>query len=136
VKKSVCAICGISFNRRWANFSGQSEPVGPPLGNITQSSTSRFDYSVDTDEGKKKADRERGGILANDLNVLALIKGAEHYIFVYDEASRPQVIEDFRDMAADPDLDLSWFDAMVLTKKAREQASVEEEPFRACRRSA
>jgi hypothetical protein len=74
--------------------------------------------------------------LANDLNVLALIKGAEHYIFVYDEASRPQVIEDFRNMAADPDLDLSWFDAMVLTKKAREQASIDaapmdETPFRA-----
>ena len=68
--------------------------------------------------------------MTDDLNVLALIKGVEHYIFVYDEASRPQVIEDFRDMAADPDLNLSWFDAMVLTKKAREQASVEAAPRR------
>jgi hypothetical protein len=69
--------------------------------------------------------------LANDLNVLALIKGEEHYIFVYDEASRPQVIENIRDQAADPDLNLSWFDAMVLTKKAREQASDEAAPYRA-----
>jgi hypothetical protein len=69
--------------------------------------------------------------LADDLNVLALIKGAEHYIFVYDEASRPQVIEDFRNMAADPDLDLSWFDAMILTKKAREQTSIDAAPYRA-----
>ncbi len=67
--------------------------------------------------------------MANDLNVLALIKGAEHYIFVYDEQSRPQVIEDFRTLAGDPDLDFSWFDAMVMTKRAREQASEEAQPM-------
>ena len=67
--------------------------------------------------------------MSNELNVLALIKGPEHYIFVYDEASRPLVIDDFRTLAADPQVNLSWFDAMVLTTKAREQESAEAEPM-------
>ena len=67
--------------------------------------------------------------MANELNVLALIKGPEHYIFVYDEESRPLVIDSFRDMAADPHINLSWFDAMVLTTKAHEQEAAEAEPM-------
>jgi hypothetical protein len=63
--------------------------------------------------------------VANEFNVLVLVKGAEHYIFVYDDDSRPQVIDAFRDQAADPALSLNWFDAMVLTTKAREQADAE-----------
>jgi hypothetical protein len=67
--------------------------------------------------------------VTNELNVLALIKGAEHYIFIYDDESRPQVIDAFRDQAADPNLSLNWFDAMVLTTKAREQADMEATPL-------
>ena len=57
-----------------------------------------------------------------ELNVLALLKGAERYVFVYDDNSQPQLLDAFRDQAADPRLSLSWFDASVLTRKAREQA--------------
>jgi hypothetical protein len=67
--------------------------------------------------------------LPYELNVLALIKGAEHYIFVYDNESRPQLIDTFRDQAADPQLSLSWFDAIVLTTKAREQETMEATPM-------
>jgi len=67
--------------------------------------------------------------LPSELNVLALVKGPEHYIFVYDDDSRPHLIDTFRDQAADPDLSLSWFDAMVLTTKAREQATMEATPL-------
>ena len=66
--------------------------------------------------------------MANELNVLALVKGPEHYIFIYDDNSRPHVIDTFRDQAADPGLSLNWFDAMVLTTKAREQADMEAMP--------
>jgi hypothetical protein len=59
--------------------------------------------------------------LTNELNVLALVKGLEHYIFIYDDDSRQQLIDNFRDLAADPAVNLSWFDAVVLTTKAREQ---------------
>jgi hypothetical protein len=61
-----------------------------------------------------------------ELNVLALIKGNEHYVFVYDEDSREALLELFRAQAANPDLSLNWFDAAVLTQKAREQANPSE----------
>jgi hypothetical protein len=58
-----------------------------------------------------------------ELNVLALVKGTERYVFVYDDASRPGLIDTLRQWAADPELSFSWFDAAVLTEKARQQAS-------------
>lgn len=60
--------------------------------------------------------------MARELNVLALVKGNERFIFVYDDASRTQLIDSLRDQAADPNLNITWFDALVLTRKAREQA--------------
>jgi hypothetical protein len=59
--------------------------------------------------------------LAHELNVLGLVKGNERYIYVYDDESRTQLIDALRDQAADPSVNLTWFDALVLTKKAREQ---------------
>jgi hypothetical protein len=56
-----------------------------------------------------------------ELNVLALIKGNERYVFIYDDDSRQPVIDAFRDHAADPRLNFNWYDAAVLTDKAREQ---------------
>jgi len=57
-----------------------------------------------------------------EFNILALIKGDERFVFVYDDESRAELIDALRDQAADPRLTLSWFDAAVLTEKAREQA--------------
>jgi hypothetical protein len=60
--------------------------------------------------------------VSREFNVLALVKGPERYIFVYDDDSRQPLIEALRDHAADPRLSFSWFDAAVLTDKARQQA--------------
>lgn len=57
-----------------------------------------------------------------DLNVLALIKGTERFVFVYDDDSRDEVIAAIRDQAADPTVAINWFDAAVLTERARQQA--------------
>lgn len=59
--------------------------------------------------------------MAQELNVLALVKGKERFIFVYDDDSRADLIDALRHQAADPEVNLTWFDALVLTKKAREQ---------------
>lgn len=64
--------------------------------------------------------------MAREFNILALIKGEERYIFVYDDDSRKPLIDAFRDQAADPHLSFTWFDAAVLTEKAREQALAAE----------
>jgi hypothetical protein len=61
--------------------------------------------------------------VGREFNVLALIKGEERYVYVYDDASRVPLLEAFRTQADDPNLSLNWFDAAVLTQKAREQAA-------------
>jgi hypothetical protein len=65
-----------------------------------------------------------------EFNVLALIKGDEHYVYVYDDASRASVIEVFHAQAANPQLSLNWLDAAVLTQKAEEQGTMHAEPER------
>jgi hypothetical protein len=64
----------------------------------------------------------RRWLVRNELNVLALIKGAEHYVYVYDDRSRQLLLEMIQAQAADPELSLNWFDAAILAEKAREQA--------------
>jgi hypothetical protein len=61
-----------------------------------------------------------------DLNVLALVKGAERFVFVYDDDSREDAIAAIRDHAADPAVSLNWFDAAVLTERARKQGEAVE----------
>ncbi len=57
--------------------------------------------------------------MTQELNVLALIKGDERFIFVYDDDSRDALIDDLRNKAADPAVALNWFDAAVLTERVR-----------------
>jgi len=59
-----------------------------------------------------------------EYNVLALIKGSERYVYVYDDASHADLLDAFRAQAADPDLSLTWFDVAILTRKAREQSGL------------
>ncbi len=58
-----------------------------------------------------------------DLNVLALVKGVERFIFVYDDDSRAELLDAVRDAAADPRLTLSWFDAALLVERAKRQTA-------------
>jgi hypothetical protein len=60
--------------------------------------------------------------VGQEFNVIALMKGGERYVYVYDDASRTPLLECFEAQAADPALSLNWYDAAVLARKAREQA--------------
>ena len=57
----------------------------------------------------------------HELSVLALIRGRERYVYVYDDASREDLVEAIRAQAADPAVSLSWYDAAVLVERARQQ---------------
>ena len=57
---------------------------------------------------------------ARDINVIALVKGGERYVFLYDDESRDQAIEALARHAANPDLSFSWYDAAVLGQKVRQ----------------
>ncbi|MGC4004192.1 MAG: hypothetical protein QM811_14165 [Pirellulales bacterium] len=56
-----------------------------------------------------------------DLNVLALVKGEERYIFLFDEASRAETLRVLGRYASNPELSFSWYDAAVLSQRIREQ---------------
>ena len=66
--------------------------------------------------------------MRREFNVLALVKGSERYVYIYDDDSQQPLIDAFRDQAADPRLSFTWFDAAVLTEKAREQARINRTP--------
>ena len=59
--------------------------------------------------------------MPREVNVLALMKGQERYVFVYEDDNHEELLQAVRDQAADPDLSLTWFDAMVLIRKSYEQ---------------
>lgn len=60
--------------------------------------------------------------MPQELNILALAKGQEHYVYVYDDNSKEPLLEVFQKQAEDANLSLNWFDCKVLTRKAHEQA--------------
>jgi hypothetical protein len=66
--------------------------------------------------------RARGNPVRRDFNVLAMLKGNERFVYVYDDDGRDHLVNVFRDQAADPNLSLCWLDVGVLVRKAREQA--------------
>lgn len=53
-----------------------------------------------------------------EVNVLALVKGNERYVFLYTGKNREEIVESFGRYASDPELSFTWYDAAVLTQKA------------------
>lgn len=58
-----------------------------------------------------------------EVNVLAMVKGEERYVFLYDDANRVETLRTLGRYAADPQLSFSWYDAAVMSKKIRELAA-------------
>jgi hypothetical protein len=57
-----------------------------------------------------------------DINVLALVKGAERYVFLYDDSSRAETLRVLGRYASNPDLSFTWYDAAVLSQKIRQES--------------
>jgi hypothetical protein len=60
--------------------------------------------------------------VTQDINVLALVKGAERYIFLYDDSRRGETLRALGRFASNPELSFSWYDAAVLSQKIRQGA--------------
>jgi hypothetical protein len=60
--------------------------------------------------------------VSQDINVLALVKGAERYVFLYDDDSRPETLRVLGRYASNPDLSFTWYDAAVLSQKIRQES--------------
>ncbi len=61
--------------------------------------------------------------MEKEINVLAMIKGTERYVFFYDDENRVETLRTLGRYAADPELSFSWYDAAVMSKKIRDMAS-------------
>ena len=66
--------------------------------------------------------------MSQDINVLALVKGAERYIFLYDDSNRAETLRTLGRYASDPDLSFTWYDAAVLSQKIRQQTQAVPAP--------
>ncbi|MGK0209077.1 MAG: hypothetical protein ACI83O_000342 [Patescibacteria group bacterium] len=53
------------------------------------------------------------------MNVLALVKDSERYVFMYDEDSAASLLHTLGTYASDKDLSFTWYDAAVLSQKVR-----------------
>jgi len=53
-------------------------------------------------------------------NLIALVKEGDKYLFAYDDASRKALLGVFGSFAKNPELNFSWHDAAVLSRKVRE----------------
>ena len=59
--------------------------------------------------------------MSQDINVLALVKGAERYVFLYDDSNRAETLRMLGRYASNPQLSFTWYDAAVLSKKIRQE---------------
>lgn len=57
------------------------------------------------------------------INLLALVKGEERYVFLYDDNQRDECLRTLGRFASDPELSFSWYDAAVLSQRIRAQAT-------------
>lgn len=58
--------------------------------------------------------------MENEVNVLALVKGEERYMFLFDDHNRDETLRTLARFAANPELEFSWYDAAMLSRKVRE----------------
>lgn len=67
--------------------------------------------------------------MSHDINVLALVKGEERYVFLYDDARRADTLRVLGRFASNPELSFTWYDAAVLSQKIRQETK-KAEPVR------
>lgn len=57
-----------------------------------------------------------------DINVLALVKGTERYVFLYNDSNRAETLRMLGRYASNPELSFTWYDAAVLSQKIRRES--------------
>jgi hypothetical protein len=60
--------------------------------------------------------------VTQDINVLALVKGEERYVFLFDDEHRSEALRTLGRFASNPELSFSWYDAAVLSQRIRQTA--------------
>lgn len=61
--------------------------------------------------------------MSQEVNILALSKGTERYLFLFKDQNRKEVFHVMARYASDPELSFTWYDAAVLSQKIRQDDS-------------
>ena len=64
---------------------------------------------------------------SRDINVVALVKGSERYVFLYDDDSRTETLRTLNRYAADPKLSFSGMTRPSWDKKFAKTSLIQEE---------
>ncbi len=64
-----------------------------------------------------------------EINVLALVKGDEKFLFLFDDRNRDETLRQLARFAANPEIDFSWYDAAMLSRKIRDAVPEEADRF-------
>lgn len=56
---------------------------------------------------------------STDVNVIALCKGDERYVFLFEDQDKTEILRTFSRFATNPDLGFTWYDAATLSQKVR-----------------
>ena len=64
--------------------------------------------------------------MSNNINVLALVKGEEKYIFLFNDENRKTTLRQLGRYASNPDLSFTWYDAAVMSQKVRQLTRIEK----------
>ena len=57
--------------------------------------------------------------MSQDVNVVALVKGEERYIFLFNDEKKSETLRTLGRYASNSKLSFSWYDAAVLSQKVR-----------------
>ena len=64
--------------------------------------------------------------MSKDINVVALVKGEERYIFLFNDKQKSQTLRTLGRYASNPEFSFSWYDAAVLSQKVRNAARAQQ----------
>jgi hypothetical protein len=65
--------------------------------------------------------------VTQDINVLALVKGEERYVFLFDDAHKADALRTLGRFASNPELSFTWYDAAVLSQRLRQSSDGESQ---------
>jgi len=68
-----------------------------------------------------------GKRVSQDVNVLALVKGEERFIFLYTDSNKSETLRTLGRFASDPELNFTWYDAAVLSQQLRQRQATSSE---------
>tara|TARA_B100000809_G_scaffold104230_1_gene102773 strand:- start:18 stop:362 length:345 start_codon:yes stop_codon:yes gene_type:complete len=96
-------------------FDGKAQPTPAPAA---------MDRHHDQSGHLNASAARRAAKVNDDINVLALVKGKERYIFLFDDSQRAETLRTLGRYASNSELSFTWYDAAVLSQKVRQTGPV------------